>query len=59
MDMEQQVVEALVAELQRQAEGPESRLEVGTPEAGALTVNGVVNLEELAMALVGAVAGGP
>lgn len=57
MDMEQQVREAILDELTRQAEagGP-----AVTPEGeGAVTVQGRVDLEALAMAVVGAVAGGP
>lgn len=56
-DMEAQVVEALRTELERQAEATNTL--IVTPADGALTVYGVVDLEALAMAVVGAVAGGP
>lgn len=59
MNMEDQVREAIVEELKRQAESGDGRLTL-TPEGNdLLTVQGRVNLDELAMAVVGAVAGGP
>lgn len=58
MDLEGQVREAIVAELQRQAEAHEGDLQV-TPGDRAVTVNGKVDLDELTMAVVGSVAGGP
>jgi len=57
MDMEAQVREAILDELTRQAEA--GGLKVDKAEGGAVTVNGRVDLETLAMAIVGAVAGGP
>lgn len=57
MDMEAQVVKALRAELERQA-GQSPDLTVAN-ENGACTLHGPVDLEALAMAVVGAVAGGP
>jgi hypothetical protein len=59
MDMEQQVVEAITTELKRQAELSGGALKVAGGADGRLTVQGVINLETLAMAVVGAVAGGP
>lgn len=57
MDMEQQVREAILDELTRQAEAGGAQV---SPEGeGAVTVQGRVDLEALAMAVVGAVAGGP
>ena len=56
-DMEAQVAEALLGELQRQAEA--SKTLIVTRSEGGLTVYGLVDLEALAMAAVGAVAGGP
>ena len=57
MDMEEQVRDALLAELKRQSDA--SGLSV-TPEGeGAARVEGRIDLEALAMAVVGAVAGGP
>ena len=57
MDMEGQVRDAIMAELKRQADGDE--LTVAADGEGAATVQGRVDLEALAMAVVGAVAGGP
>ena len=57
MDMEAQVREAILDELTRQAEA--GGLTVQPGEEGAVTINGRVDLETLAMAIVGAVAGGP
>ncbi len=58
MDMQQQVREATVEELKRQAEAGEG-VAVGQEGEERLRVEGRVNLDELAMAVVGAVAGGP
>ncbi len=57
MDMEAQVREAILDELTRQAEA--GGLTVQPEDEGAVTLNGRVDLETLAMAVVGAVAGGP
>lgn len=59
MDLEQQVSAAIVAELKRQAEASAGGLSVSEEGEGALSLQGRVDLEQLAMALVGAVAGGP
>ena len=59
MDMEQQVRDAIVAELKRQADAGERGRKVEDGGEGVLTVNGPVDLEELSMVVVGAVAGGP
>ena len=56
-DMEAQVAEALRGELQRQADAGKTL--IVTEAEGGLTVYGRVDLEALAMAAVGAVAGGP
>lgn len=56
-DMEAQVAQALPTELERQSEA--SKTLVVSEAEGGPTVNGVVDLEALAMAAVGAVAGGP
>jgi osmotically-inducible protein OsmY len=58
MDMEQQIVEALKAELQRQAADGVLNIETRVT-ANAVTLEGVLDLEAVAMAVVGAVAGGP
>ena len=59
MNMEDQVREAILAELQRQSEIGERRLSFQADEEDGVTIDGRVDLDELAMAVVGAVAGGP
>jgi hypothetical protein len=59
MNMEDQVREAIVDELKRQAEIAEGGLKLTDDGNDLLTIQGRVNLDELAMAVVGAVAGGP
>jgi len=56
--MEDEVREAIIAELQRQAEANPSKLRISA-EGEKLAVNGEIDLDALAMAIVGAVAGGP
>lgn len=58
MDMEAQIVAALRTELGRQAE-EDGRLTLAPGEAGRVSVNGELDLEALAMAVAGSVAGGP
>lgn len=59
MNLEDQVREAIKAELKRQSEAGQQELRVGTGEAEMITIEGRVNLDELTMAVVGALAGGP
>jgi hypothetical protein len=59
MNIEDQVREAIVAELKRQSEAGEPGLRVRTGEAETITIEGQVNLDELTMAVVGSLAGGP
>jgi hypothetical protein len=59
MDMEDQVREAVVGEITRQAEASDGALKANCGEPGRLKVSGEVDLDALAMAVVGAVAGGP
>ncbi|MBB2969938.1 MULTISPECIES: hypothetical protein [Phyllobacteriaceae] len=56
--MEDEIREAIVAELQRQAEADPARLRIST-DGDKLTADGEIDLDGLAMAIVGAVAGGP
>ena len=59
MNIEDQVREAIIAELKRQSEAGEQGLRVRTGEAEMITIEGRVNLDELTMAVVGSLAGGP
>jgi hypothetical protein len=59
MNLEDKVREAIIAELQRQAEAGQQGLRVNAGEAEMITIEGRVNLDELAMAIVGSLAGGP
>lgn len=56
--IEQQVREAIVAELERQAATKPGKLKVERTEDD-LRVSGDVGLDELVMAVIGSVAGGP
>lgn len=58
MNIEDHVRDAIVAELKRQAEA-EGPLKVRSSEEGKLQVEGRIDLDELTMAIVGALAGGP
>ena len=58
MDAEAQVVRAMTQELQRQAEAAPGELTVSELPT-ALQVSGRVDMEALAAAVVGAIAGGP
>ncbi len=55
--IEDAVRKAIVAELERQAKDQPDRLKVRTGEEG-IEVDGEVRLDELVMAVLGAVAGG-
>jgi len=57
--LEEKVREAILIELQRQAAEGRDRLKLGEPEGDLLSVEGLVDLEALATAIVGSVAGGP
>jgi tetrahydromethanopterin S-methyltransferase subunit A len=59
MNIEDQVREAIVAELRRQSEASQQGLRVKPGEAEMITIEGRVNLDELTMAVVGSLAGGP
>jgi len=59
MNMEDQIRDAIVDELKRQAEVSEGRLTLTDEGNDLLSIAGRVDLGELAMAVVGAVAGGP
>ena len=57
MDLQGQAVEALTAELDRQQ--AEGRVKVSPGEEPFVRVEGDVDMEALAMAVIGAVAGSP
>ena len=56
--MEEKVREAIIAELRRQSEMENSKLMV-SGDAARLNATGEIDLDALAMAIVGAVSGGP
>ncbi len=56
--IEQQVREAIVAELERQAAAKPDKLKVERGD-DELRVSGDIGLDELVMAVIGSVAGGP
>lgn len=58
MELEHQVREAIIAELTRQASIKARKLTV-EPRDRKVTINGTVDLDELVMAVIGSVAGGP
>ena len=59
MNLEDHVREAILAELERQSEAGERALRVEKDVEPMIVIEGRVNLDELAMAIVGALAGGP
>ena len=59
MDMEEQVREAIQAELARQADASRGGLVARPAGDGRLRIEGEVDLEALAMVVVGSLAGGP
>lgn len=56
--IEEQVREAVIAELERQAEINGDALTI-EKRNDKLVIDGTINLEELVMAVVGSLAGGP
>ncbi len=59
MKLEEHVREAIVGELKRQSEAGGQRLVVKAEDPATIVIEGPVNLDELALAVVGAIAGGP
>jgi hypothetical protein len=59
MDLQEQVRAALEAELSRQAEASEGRVRYAAGQEGRARIEGEVDLDAVAMAVVGSVAGGP
>lgn len=57
MDLEQQLAQAIRQELERQAE--EGRLRLRSDNDDSLHIEGAIDLQALAMAVAGHVAGGP
>jgi hypothetical protein len=58
-NLEDRIREAIVSELKRQAEVREGELNVREEGETRLRVDGSVDLDELSMVVVGALAGGP
>jgi hypothetical protein len=59
MNLEDTIREAIIAELQRQSEVGGGALKVAVEGPTMIRIEGLVNLVELAMVIVGRVAGGP
>ena len=59
MNLEDHVRKAILAELERQSEAGERALRVQKDVEPMIFIEGRVNLDELAMAIVGTLAGGP
>ena len=59
MNIEDHVREAILAELKRQSGAGVQDLKVEAHDPSMLTIEGRINLDELTMAVVGSLAGGP
>ena len=59
MQIEDHIIEALLLELERQASNPKQQLTVQRESAPNVRINGRVDLEQLAMVVMGKLAGGP
>jgi len=59
MQLEDHVREAIRGEVFRQAEVSGGKLQVTHPEGAFLQVQGQIDLDDLVMAITGALAGGP
>jgi hypothetical protein len=59
MGKEDQIVDALLTELERQAADPKQKLSVKREDPPSVAINGRVDLDKLAMVVMGALAGGP
>ena len=58
MTTESNIREAIVGELERQAEISDGKLTIAASD-GRATINGPVDLDDLVMVVLGSVAGGP
>ena len=58
-DIQARIVEALLAELKRQASAPDRRLSVEECEPPEVAIEGRVDLDKLTMVVMGSLAGGP
>ncbi|HEV7276802.1 MAG TPA: hypothetical protein VGN80_10975 [Devosiaceae bacterium] len=58
MDLQEQIRQAMLAELQRQASERPQELTVKSAD-GRVEINGTVDLDDLVMVAVSSVAGGP
>ena len=59
MHLEEQVRDAIISELTRQGEEGDHPLKIGADGDRLLKVEGSIDVDELVMAVVGSVAGGP
>lgn len=60
LHLEGRIVQALIAELERQATAPERNLSVRIKDRSEATINGGrIDLDKLGMVIMGTLAGGP
>jgi hypothetical protein len=59
MDLQERIRNAIVAELQRQAEACDPAPKVDATEPGYAVIEGRIDLDALIMVIEGALAGGP
>ena len=59
MDLQARIRDAIVAELERQAEAADPAPKVDTSEAGYAIIEGRIDLDALIMVVEGALSGGP
>ncbi|WP_336489512.1 hypothetical protein [Methylobacterium nigriterrae] len=59
MDLQKTIRDAIIAELERQAEAEDPAPKVDTREPGYAAIEGRIDLDALIMVIEGALAGGP
>lgn len=58
-NIEDQIREAILGELERQAAADSQALSLSRREGGKVEIRGTFNIDDLALAVTGALAGGP
>lgn len=59
MTVEDQIIEAMLAELERQIADPKQKLSIKRESPPFVRIEGRVDLDKLAMVVMGKIAGGP